>query len=621
MRHVLLPIAIISHGVASTGVSVQILLNSSVDVIQGAHALDAFSVVELSSNPADGVVVQGEYLESISEIGQSRLVISTLANKASTDRDYFYAMGLAEGYLTAERIVQQTHNVVWSGDRPPSYVYEFLSTQYNYMREQSESSWQIDPYWFQVGMSLTRLDGIMHGLRSRQKLEQERASDDSTDKPWFAYSITYMDLYELNAGPELGEIIGSMAAANETVDTGRYTGQSSDATEDYDLNLPDFVSAQRGHCSALVKLVGVESSSVDPSKWDLLVAHNTWTSYGEMLRIYKTFSFAHVRHSSFAFTQISMASYPGYLNSSDDWMTLVADDQVAMVVTETTNECISRKRLRNFVVPGSVTTQVRSLVASLTSPNGEAWAAAFTRENSGTYNNQWMVVDYRRFREIQQEDAPYNATNVLWVVEQAPGLVLAQDMTPELVSSSYWASYNRPYFSQIAKVSGYLVAAEKHGEWYDHKTCPRAVLFAELQPLVEDISSMEQVMSSNRFNASVPVTCPKDQIAGRYDLDPGFGINSAEFFLCGPPMAYGAIDLKLVDSAGAASNTVRMQSGPLWGKDEKKSAPPFNWEGSQMNHWGQPEQWAFGMYLFRGIELVPLGRPDTPETLVDVFLA
>ena len=45
--------------------------------------------------------------------------------------------------------------------------------------------------------------------------------------------------------------------------------------------------------------------------------------------------------------------------------------------------------------------------------------------NSGTYNNQWMVVDYERFRE-----SPRNLvarSGVLWVAEQVPGKVVVKD--------------------------------------------------------------------------------------------------------------------------------------------------------------------------------------------------
>jgi hypothetical protein len=36
-------------------------------------------------------------------------------------------------------------------------------------------------------------------------------------------------------------------------------------------------------------------------------------------------------------------------------------------------------------------------VANRLAVDGKSWTKIFRRHNSGTYNNQWMVVDYKRF--------------------------------------------------------------------------------------------------------------------------------------------------------------------------------------------------------------------------------
>lgn len=40
---------------------------------------------------------------------------------------------------------------------------------------------------------------------------------------------------------------------------------------------------------------------------------------------------------------------------------------------------------------------VRSIVASRLADSGAAWCDIFSQYNSGTYNNQWMIVDYNKF--------------------------------------------------------------------------------------------------------------------------------------------------------------------------------------------------------------------------------
>ena len=37
---------------------------------------------------------------------------------------------------------------------------------------------------------------------------------------------------------------------------------------------------------------------------------------------------------------------------------------------------------------------IRSLAANRLSQGGKEWTEIFSKFNSGTYNNQWMIVDY-----------------------------------------------------------------------------------------------------------------------------------------------------------------------------------------------------------------------------------
>ena len=73
-----------------------------------------------------------------------------------------------------------------------------------------------------------------------------------------------------------------------------------------------------GSCSAIVKLLADKS--------DLLVGHNTWTSYVNMLRVFKLYDFKY-RTSSSDSTVIpghaqAFSSYPGRLYSGDDFYLL-----------------------------------------------------------------------------------------------------------------------------------------------------------------------------------------------------------------------------------------------------------------------------------------------------------
>jgi hypothetical protein len=96
-------------------------------------------------------------------------------------------------------------------------------------------------------------------------------------------------------------------------------------------------------------------------------------------------------------------------------------------------------------------TSLTLITNSLCSRTGEA----FARANSGTYNNEFHVVDYNLF-EASLRQAPSTlpgrpalrlVPGVLTIVDQLPGNVEIQDRTDWLQEKGYWASYNRPGLS------------------------------------------------------------------------------------------------------------------------------------------------------------------------------
>ena len=82
---------------------------------------------------------------------------------------------------------------------------------------------------------------------------------------------------------------------------------------------------------------------------------------------------------------------------------------------------------------------VRVVVANRIAENGNEWCSIFEKANSGTYNNQWMVLDYKLFKAGQSLQP-----DTLWILEQVPGTVHMADMTVLLEQRGYWASYNLP---------------------------------------------------------------------------------------------------------------------------------------------------------------------------------
>lgn len=101
------------------------------------------------------------------------------------------------------------------------------------------------------------------------------------------------------------------------------------------------------------------------------------------------------------------------------------------------------------------------MVANRLADNAVEWIHIFKLHNSGTYNNQWMLVNYAIF----QSGSPLPTKDVLHVLEQMPGHIEYEDVTNHLIKHTYWASYNVPYFSFIFNISGNYDMEKRYGQW------------------------------------------------------------------------------------------------------------------------------------------------------------
>lgn len=103
------------------------------------------------------------------------------------------------------------------------------------------------------------------------------------------------------------------------------------------------------------------------------------------------------------------------------------------------------------------------MVANRLASDGLSWTKLFKKYNSGTYNNQWLVINYALFRPGHK--MPKNG--LLYILEQMPGLVETRDVTKQLFSQTYWASYNVPFIPEIFEASGQGDMVKRYGNWYE----------------------------------------------------------------------------------------------------------------------------------------------------------
>jgi len=290
-----------------------------------------------------------------------------------------------------------------------------------------------------------------------------------------------------------------------------------------------------------------------------------WFSYGAMNRIYKHYYFD-VKTNGTVAKKISFSSYPGCLVSIDDFYMMDS----GLVMLQTTN-MINNQSLYGAVTPFALLAWQRVRLANSMSSTGKMWTDIISRYNSGTYNNQYMVVDLKKFHKGKGLD-----DGALWVAEQIPGRVEYEDVT-EVLRYGYFPSYNVPFFPDIWAISGYGNLAGNQS----HTMSPRAQIFRRDQASVVDFESMKHLMRSNDYEKDpYSLGDPGNAICSRFDLEPSSK----------RPRPSGCYDAKVTSYSRALNLVCEAINGPT-----TQNQPPFSWTGQfeDMVHEGMPQTFNF----------------------------
>ncbi|CAF90435.1 unnamed protein product, partial [Tetraodon nigroviridis] len=442
-----------------------------------------------------------------------------------TDELVFFLAGYLEGFLTAQQMMDHHTNMLPQLIHDPKtldLVQSFLMKQDSWTREQVKLSKSSDPLWRHVGFIIAQMDGLQAGLADWAKTKGK--------KP-----LSMFDIQFLNAVGDLLDLIPALAPSSGPLPRHKLPGM--------------------GHCSALIKVL--------PGFENLLFAHSSWYTYAATMRIYKHWDFS-VAEPHAATGKLSFSSYPGFLVSLDDFYLLGS----GLMMTQTSNE-IFNSSLFDSVTPNSLFAWQRVRLANSLAHTGEEWARTFSRYNSGTYNNQYMVLDRSKVRLGYSLD-----DGALTVVEQIPGLVEHSDQTGAL-RRGYWPSYNVPFHPNIYALKMW----EKHGEDFSYDLCPRAKIFRRDQADVEDLDSLKHIMRFNDYKAD-PYSKgdPCKSICCRGDL-------RAE-----TPLPSGCYDTKVTDFLMAGKFRAEAINGPT----TQSGLPPFVWDRfGSVSHQGLPQSYNF----------------------------
>lgn len=414
-----------------------------------------------------------------------RLSVST--NKAFSDYDQMYAAGKIEGALTALRIAQHFNNTnAWvlgqfkNHSLPPAFP-QFFAAQDTWARSQVATNTS-SPYWQAMGLILAQFDGLMDGYNATYG------------------SVQYLSKYDFSQMGAMGDILDLIPAI-----------APSEAINWDTLNDTQLMDRVRKttHCSALVKVNG--------DLTELWYGHVAWFIFQSTLRIYKSYQF-NVNNPNVVGQEMSFSSYPAYLSSLDDFYAIWSS---GIAVLETTNSVFNMS-LYQYVQPQSLFAWHRVRMANLLAKDGPEWANIFGYANSGTYNNQYIVVNVGMFK-------PGGAipNNLLTIVEQIPSLVVSGDASQEL-ERGYFPSYNVPYFDVIYNMSGYsntIASRRPNGEplgelsGIDYQLAPRAKIFRRDVGTVVDTTSYLALLRSNNYKTDPYAQgSPWNAICSRGDL-------------------------------------------------------------------------------------------------------
>ncbi|XP_005816120.2 phospholipase B-like 1 [Xiphophorus maculatus] len=469
--------------------------------------------------------------DTLSSTGWSILEIRAGYGKTpQTDEMTFFLAGYLEGFLSAQQMMNHYTNMYPQLITEPKIlepVKTFMSKQDSWVREQVKLNKSSDPLWRHAGFIVAQLDGLQAGAADWAKKQGK--------KP-----LSLFDVQFLNAVGDLLDLIPALVPGSNSL-------------------LRDFKLPGMGHCSALIKML--------PGYEDLLFAHSSWYTYAATMRIYKHWDF-YIAEPHTATGKLSFSSYPGFLVSLDDFYLLGS----GLMMTQTTNN-VFNSSLFDQITPNSLLSWQRVRLSHSLAHTGEEWAKTFSKYNSGTYNNQYMVVDRSKVKLGRSID-----DGALTVVEQIPGLVEFSDQTQAL-RRGHWPSYNIPFHRNIYILSGYGMMWSKYGEEFSYDLCPRAKIFRRDQANVKDLDSLKRIMRYNDYKKDLySEGNPCKTICCRNDLK------------LQRPSPGGCYDTKVTDFNMAAGFVAEAVNGPT----TQDGLPPFVWDKfSSVSHQGLPLYYNF----------------------------
>ena len=470
-----------------------------------------------------------EYDNLLEKTGWDQLYVSFEAKQGKLGSKLMEAAGFLEGYITADRITNHYANLLQQTFKGtiPDNVIDYLNNFTAYCNEMYEekvvkkaanpdAEWN---YWNAALGVHMQMKGMLDGYIAKSGKTDFRIVD-------LHVTASFGDLFEISQYKRSGE----------------FPDLKSMNYEDYRSFIED-----NSHCSAIIK--------VKEDLSDVWFAHNSWFTFAAMTRIFKEYEFP--LEGSVA-KKIIMSSYPSAVASIDDYFITDSD----LVVIETSIN-VHNGELYGKLDPKSLLTSHRVMAANRLAKDAKEWTEIFAQNNSGTYNNQYMVVNMK----LIDTTAKKIEDGAFYIIEQMPGATSTWDVT-DYLRSGYWPSYNVPfsaYISDYSGLTGVLESDVTKRTLSDYSTSSRANIFRAKQGDVKTIEDVKKLMRYNNYKS--------DPLAKK---DPCLTLACRADLRAVGPKCSGAYDAKVAsinDIKGKADKVVHIISGPT----REDGLEPINW--------------------------------------------
>lgn len=409
--------------------------------------------------------------------------IDIYMNTEEYSEDAARCMGYAEGYFTSQSIqdlflnVYDVYNKDLTDNTTMDNVKKFMKDNHEYVNEYVKT---VDSdYKKHASMIYAQYNGIFDGYSASYK------GDDKFDSDFFYLMEGMADILDL---------------------LGKYGPKVENKTLFYDDEI-----LKRSHCSAYVKLTKLKN--------ELFMAHNSWFYYSSMLKSKKTYHY----HAPTSDINVSLSSFAGIVSSDDDFF--ITSNKLGILET-TLN--IFNEALYDELTPKGLPSWLRTMTSVTLSKTSEDFVDNIQKELTGTYNDQYCVVNYNKFKEGKKLE-----NNTVMICEVYPRSAKILDISPIINSDSYFGMYNVPYIEDVYEILGYKKRVEEEPKsefFWGRTTCARAKQFEALSHTILDLDTAKSAIRYNNYkvdddtkNPAGDFRDPGAAICSRYDLRDGTG--------------------------------------------------------------------------------------------------